>query len=126
MIVRFQEGKWQILNISRDEIQVLDRKSRIRLVSDFSTAYIEARRQCCLQNAKRGKKVSNQFSKCQLGLKETKTFSKIPGVQSCAYNAPFLRKLMKHVLLQNEGINQEDMRNKNRGLIQETEPTGIP
>ena len=59
-------------------------------------------------------------------MKEIKTFSNIPGIKKFAYNASFLRKLIKYILYQNEEINYEDMKNKNRHLIQDIEPKGIP
>ena len=46
-----------------------------------------------------------------------------------AYNVPFLRKLIKYTLYQNEEIKHEDRKNKNRDLLEfplwrgETNPT---
>lgn len=55
-------------------------------------------------------------------MKEIQTYK----VSKVLPTMPFLKKLIRYLLHQNEQINHEDMKNKNRDLIQEIEPEGIP
>ena len=54
----------------------------------------------------------------------TNTF-KHPGNKKFAYNAPFLRKLIKQMLYQNEELDYADKKNKNKDVIHKIEPKGI-